>query len=69
MWNIKQIMLLIKNKLMMNKSAKGMKIFTFKDELDYILILKSLSAWSIILTEFIVGIILGLNQYIIYLPK
>ena len=60
---------LIKKKIDEEKTAKRMKIFTFKDELDYILILKSLSAWSIILTEFIVGIILGLNQYIIYLPK
>ena len=54
---------------MKKKAAKGMKIYTFEYELDYILILKKLKNWSIILTEFIAGIILALYQDIIYLPK
>ena len=62
-------MLLIKNKLMKKKAAKGMKIYTFEYELEYIIILKKLKNWSIILTEFIAGIILALYQDIIYLPK
>ena len=61
-------MLLIKNKLK-KKAAKGMKIYTFEYELEYIIILKKLKNWSIILTEFIAGIILALYQDIIYLPK